>query len=339
MKGVRYVLSNAADRIAESVALSLAERGLDDTAFNLIVIRGGPVRKYHLRAACPGDRRVYDRAVKRLLDLEKLVDIDGALVDHPRAEAALERARKRLTTNPENPPEPDATRTQVERKSDTTRTQNERKSESVSSQRNDLDRPSRAPTSQDGETSSRKKVLKPVEVESRRSAPARKGAQDPPPPPSEEDKAAVAVEIVKCAVEASVGAVPKGLRDPAAYQAKIDAIKFRNVLDVVSVYTGKNLPADARLPAWELIAVAQSAGSWEAMPPDERNHLRRLRKLAAFTKCVAEPVDASVCHQAAESSVERRPSIPGRAGKLGDVYRAAAKAVAAQQARLAEAAD
>ena len=128
---VRHVDHYHKDWIADSVTLGLAERGLDETAFNLVCNRGGPVRKEHLRKICPGDKRIYDRAVGRLIELGKLVDIDGTHFDHPRAEAALESARKRIETVAQN-----------RAKSGGTAAKNERKSEQDSRENSGLEEPS-----------------------------------------------------------------------------------------------------------------------------------------------------------------------------------------------------
>jgi uncharacterized protein YdaU (DUF1376 family) len=74
--------------------LTNAERGLYITACALIYSAGGPIERQHLRSACSDHGNAFNRQLKRLVNLGKLIE-NGSEIDNKRCENELENARKR----------------------------------------------------------------------------------------------------------------------------------------------------------------------------------------------------------------------------------------------------
>lgn len=275
-KKIQRIDFSASDWLGGTIALSLAERGLYITICALIYVAGGPIGKEDLRKATPSGRpETFNRLLLRLVDAGKITLRDG-IIGQIRCEREIDRARLRidkLSPGISTRPTGCQPKRQIGLKAVTNESDS---SPHVLNETKPLVDPLRARTLP-GETKGKKEELKTSEGSSRRSAPARECAQVPPP--TEADKAAVA-EMVKRVTETSVGNVAKGIRDPAIYAAAIADRKFGNVLATVNSYASTKLEGNARLEAWEAVAIAQIAGSWAAMPRDAKALLRRLQKLA-----------------------------------------------------------
>jgi hypothetical protein len=91
----RHIDFYADDWIAGNVGLRMEERGVLWSACALIYSRGGPIERAHLRQICPGDARVFNRALKGLIERGKLVE-EGGLLSNNRCVSELERSHKRI---------------------------------------------------------------------------------------------------------------------------------------------------------------------------------------------------------------------------------------------------
>lgn len=98
---IRRVDFSPDEWLAGTAELDIAARGVYITACALIYSRGGPIAHNVLRSFCPGDLRVYRRALETLLTLGKLTESDGYL-SQKRCISELEVAEKRVVSAAEN---------------------------------------------------------------------------------------------------------------------------------------------------------------------------------------------------------------------------------------------
>lgn len=83
------------DWLAGTATLDAEEVGVYITAVAAIYSHGGPIPKTELRRLCRCHGNAYNRAVKRLLSLGKLIE-NGRDLSNKRCENELENARKRI---------------------------------------------------------------------------------------------------------------------------------------------------------------------------------------------------------------------------------------------------
>jgi len=101
MAKVRRIDFSPDEWLGGTVALSLAERGLYITACALMYSAGSPIPIDHLRAACRDHGHTFNAALKRLLDLGKLVEDEG-LISNRRVLRELQSAVKRSSNGSQN---------------------------------------------------------------------------------------------------------------------------------------------------------------------------------------------------------------------------------------------
>jgi hypothetical protein len=261
---VRRVDFDAANWIADTFNLGLAERGLLVTAWALIIRAGGPISRDDLRRGCPGDARPFNNALERLTAINMIVVTDG-LLDVERCEIEVELARKRILT----------------------RAQNGQKGGRPANKNNSLEnRPvSHTRATLPGET--KKPVL---DSDESKRWPGRSAPSEMPPPDrvkpadvhphTEEEKAEVA-ELVERASEALQGKPRSVIRDAAARDAAVKENKFRNRVNTVDVWVATNLNDRTELLAawWKVVADFQQAGSRAKMPVASRKEFNRFDKM------------------------------------------------------------
>lgn len=83
------------DWIAGTATLDVIERGIYITAIAAMGSHGGPILKAELRHLCPIHGNAYNRAIKTLVGLGKLIE-KGAHFTNKRSEKELKKANKRV---------------------------------------------------------------------------------------------------------------------------------------------------------------------------------------------------------------------------------------------------
>jgi hypothetical protein len=89
-----WIAFDPAQWIADTSDLDLAETGVFSKAWGLIAAKGGPVSRDHLRRACGGHARPFNRALERLIELGKIVVGADGLLNIERCETELKKAQK-----------------------------------------------------------------------------------------------------------------------------------------------------------------------------------------------------------------------------------------------------
>jgi uncharacterized protein YdaU (DUF1376 family) len=241
---VRRVDHYPADWLADAIELTLEERGMHDTACNLIYSRGGPIDPDHLRRACSCHGRMFDRLLARLIDLDKLFITDDGKINQKRCQTELKNARKRIETSRENG-----------KKGGRGSRENKRIAEPTGSSR------------------AREGVAKTTIINSEKKGKANDDPGRSAPPESAVDHAAA---VVGQAVRALT---PKRVRDPAAYDAAVEGTIWNAWLDRITRFVMPTFTGQAMLDALEAVETARAAGSREQTPSEIRKVINELDKL------------------------------------------------------------
>lgn len=98
---IRRVDFSPDEWLGGTVPLSLAERGLYITACALMYSAGGPIPVDHLKAACRDHGHTFNAALKRLIDLGKLIEHGSQLINK-RVSNELQNALKRSANARQN---------------------------------------------------------------------------------------------------------------------------------------------------------------------------------------------------------------------------------------------
>jgi uncharacterized protein YdaU (DUF1376 family) len=233
------------DWIAGAIALTLEERGMHDTACNLIYSHGGPIDPDHLRRACPCHGRVFDRLLERLLYLGKLFMADDGKIDQKRCQTELKNARKRIETSRENG----------------------QKGGRWPSKNNTIAEPAGSSRAREGVASITifKKKKGKADDQLGRAA------------PSAEEIAAVDHTVEQVAV--ALKGWGSRIRDPVAYNATVHERVWEAWLNNVGRYAMRTMKGQALVDACEVVEEARRAGSREATPAHIQKVLNDLDRL------------------------------------------------------------
>ncbi len=270
---VQRVDFSASDWLGGTSTLSLQECGLYIKICALIYTAGGPVSKADVRNIVPSVRyETFNSLLLRLVEKGK-ISFENGLIDQARCERELARARRRMAAS-------SRTGDETESKPDSTVSARE---PSLSNEINEVNHPitrvkgaTQEPTTKD---------FKNLEGDLGRCAPSE------PALPSEADKAEVDA-MVEQTVATLRGEAPKGVRDPAAYQAAVKQNKFKNLVTSLNAWVGTGLDgSSARMAAWEVLAAAESAGSRSELAAAMRKQFDKLVEMFRAGEPVTEAAD------------------------------------------------
>ena len=297
---VRRVDFSADEWLGGTSGLTDTECGIYIRACALIYSRGGPIARADLRTVCKSRGVRFTAALDNLIQLGKLIAIDGDRLYQARCEVELQRAQHRIDAGV------DAARARWQGesiKSDLSSTNGVDNSVKSDLSSTNLPQalhepatklPQEEPSSAENKyltdalampTKNRQRQEKDLYIKSTlgfASAHARPREGTPSEPPSDEDKAHVE-KIVGDLIDV-LALPPTGLRNGVArnhqaYREAIAATKRDQWLNNLASFVGSKFDGDARLVAWEAIESARTAGSRDAMLPHIREAVDDIDKL------------------------------------------------------------